>query len=74
MMDRDPRVAEQRIRDLAKQTAYEKARADRLQASADALRVDAERLRAALRQILEDPDATILDSHRDDGWEALGEI
>ncbi len=29
-------------------------------------------LRAALRQILEDPDAKILDSHRDDGWEALG--
>ena len=30
-----------------------------------------ERLRAALRQILEDPDAHILDSHRDDGWAAL---
>lgn len=29
-------------------------------------------LRAALRQILEDPDAQILDSHRDDGWTALG--
>jgi uncharacterized coiled-coil DUF342 family protein len=30
-----------------------------------------ERLRAALRQILEDPDAKLLNSHRDDGWEAL---
>lgn len=29
-------------------------------------------LRAALRQILEDPEATIFDSHRDDGWAALG--
>jgi hypothetical protein len=31
-----------------------------------------ERLPVALRQILEDPDAKILDSHREDGWEALG--
>ena len=31
-----------------------------------------ERLRAALQQILEDPEARILDSHREDGWEALG--
>jgi hypothetical protein len=30
------------------------------------------RAEAALRQILEDPDAKILDSHRDDGWDALG--
>ena len=34
------------------------------------LEAENERLRAALRQILEDPDAKILDSHRDDGWEA----
>lgn len=33
----------------------------------------AERLRAALCQILKDPDAKILDSHRDDGWSALAE-
>lgn len=32
---------------------------------------EGERLRAALRQILEDLGAKILDSHRDDGWEAL---
>jgi hypothetical protein len=31
-----------------------------------------ERLAVALRQILEDPDAKILDSHRDDGWAVLG--
>jgi len=37
-----------------------------------ALRAKNKRLCEALRQILEDPDATILDSHRDDGWEALG--
>jgi hypothetical protein len=30
-----------------------------------------ERLKAALRQILEDPDVRLLDAHRDDGWEAL---
>jgi uncharacterized small protein (DUF1192 family) len=30
-----------------------------------------ERLKAVLRDILEDPDVRILDSHRDDGWEAL---
>lgn len=35
-------------------------------------RGEVERLRAALRQILEDPDAQILDSHRDDGWAVLG--
>jgi hypothetical protein len=37
----------------------------------DELRAEVERLKAALRQILEDPDAQILDSHRDDGWAAL---
>lgn len=35
------------------------------------LRAQVERLRVALRQILVDPDALILDSHRDDGWVAL---
>lgn len=29
-------------------------------------------MRTALRQILEDEGARILDSHRDDGWAALG--
>lgn len=32
-----------------------------------------EDLREALKQILEDPEARIRDSHRDDGWEAIGE-
>jgi hypothetical protein len=30
-------------------------------------------LREALRAILTDPDALILDSHRDDGWDALAQ-
>lgn len=38
------------------------------------LRDENRRLRAALRQILENPDAKILDSHRDDGWIALGTV
>jgi hypothetical protein len=32
-----------------------------------------ERLRSALRNILEDNEARILNDHRDDGWAALGE-
>jgi outer membrane murein-binding lipoprotein Lpp len=57
------------------------AEVERLQAELAALQehhqatlTEVERLRVALRQILEDPDAMILDSHRDDGWEALGKI
>jgi ABC-type Zn2+ transport system substrate-binding protein/surface adhesin len=33
--------------------------------------VEIGKLRETLRQILNDPDAHILDSHRDDGWAAL---
>lgn len=40
-------------------------------ATAEQSSAENERLRAALRQILKDPDARILDSHRDEGWEAL---
>lgn len=40
-------------------------------ASLHVLRVEIERLKAVLRDILEDPDVRILDSHRDDGWAAL---
>jgi hypothetical protein len=73
MIDRDPRVV---IAELA-------ARIDKLEQTAailpgsvyfpawQRLQAEKERLRAALRQILEDPDARILDSHRDDGWAAL---
>lgn len=32
-----------------------------------------ERLETALRQILQDPNASILDSHCDDGWTALSQ-
>jgi hypothetical protein len=62
MMDRDPRVV---IAELA-------ARIDKLEN--EVKQPEVERLRAALLQILEDPDAKILDSHRDDGWEALSEL
>ena len=41
---------------------------ERLQAELHAERM----LRAALRTILEDPDATLLDTDREVGWEALG--
>ena len=47
------------------------AAVQRLARERDELRAEKERLRAALRQILEDPEARILDSQRDDGWEAL---
>src|SRR5262245_15102351 len=40
-------------------------------ATAEQSSAENERLRAALSQILEDPEARILDSHRDEGWEAL---
>lgn len=40
----------ERTRDLAKQVSYEKARADRLQSSADALLAENERLRAELTE------------------------
>jgi len=33
--------------------------------------VEIERLKNVLREILEDPDINLLDSHRDDGWAAL---
>lgn len=39
----------------------------------DAAQRKIEDLREALKQILEDPDALIRDSHRDDGWEAIGD-
>jgi len=58
MMDRDPRVV---IAELA-------ARIEKLE---QPQRSEVDRLRAALLQILEDPEARILDSHRDDGWTAL---
>jgi hypothetical protein len=48
--------------------------ADRWRDDVTTLLAEIERLRAALRQILEDSDAQILDSHRDDGWAALAEI
>lgn len=47
--------------------AYQRVSAER-----DELRAEVTGLQAALRQILDDPDAHILDSHRDDGWEVLG--
>jgi hypothetical protein len=64
--------------DIAQRYLYVCDERDMFRAETDLLKrllvaITAERdgLRVALRQILEDPDAKILNSHRDDGWEAL---
>jgi hypothetical protein len=75
MTERDELRAE--VERLRAEVGAKKDYAERMDALAEARYTENQTLRAelraeaALRQILEDPDARILDSHRDDGWEAL---
>jgi len=57
------------VNELAHLTAQRDALAEQLRAAAE----ENARLRAALRAILEDPDAKLLDSDRDIGWAAIAQ-